>query len=164
MVLPLHYLDSQILASDEVTDLQLFVRFHGAALNEAIPPTRFEVKKQLAAKTVGHFISLPEPMASELIGEQVAGYELMTSRGERLANEHFDGNLHVMLFATGQDANNHVQQITRLKRELKNEPYQWSVVYADELLQSPGGDSLELAEPFRATFEAPDCVCCMTRR
>ncbi len=79
---PLQSLDSQILAADQVTDLKLFARFHDATLNPKLDADAFAISQRLAAKQVRKFVSLPEALPSDQIGERVASFELMTLDGD----------------------------------------------------------------------------------
>ena len=149
---PLQYLDSQVLASDEITNLQFFVRFHDAQLNSTVPPARFEIQQQLAAKLVTNFVALPEPMTSELIGEVVEEFEFFTPDSTRVTGQSMSGSRHILLCITGYNALEHVRQFAALKKQLGSGQAEFDVVYSDEFLESPRTGSYEIAEEYRDEF------------
>ena len=133
--LPFEYLDSQILASKEVTDLRFFVRFHDAVVNVPHEPDQFAIKDRLASKIVQRFVTLPEPLPSEIIGERVANWDLFKIDGKAYTPKSDKST--ALVWVVGTDAQRIVKQLGSLDRELLADV---AVVYSDDLVAANGSD------------------------
>lgn len=141
---PLQYLDSIILASDDVTDLRFFARFHDASLNEALPAAKFKIQDRIATKQVRSFVTLPEPIPCLKLGEDVGAIEFVDPLStKRVAIKEVQSPATAMLWLTGFSANDLITRFGELAKSGADKEYQYRVVYSDDLLEAPGSGAIE---------------------
>lgn len=141
---PLQYLDSKILASDDVTDLRFFVRFHDASLDKPVADSRFKIQDRIATKQVSNFVTLPEPIPCLKLGEEVGAVEFVNPDDAKpIAIKDIQSPATALLWLTGFSASDLVKKFGDVAASNIQKSYQFRVVYSDDLLKSPGGQSVE---------------------
>ncbi len=151
--LPLQYLDSKVLSSQEIGELSFVVRFHDATLNAEVPPQRVEVKEMETARPVQQFVTLPQAMASERIGDPVGELELFAPNGDRLEKDWLAEKTIGLLWVAEEGAKEQILEFAKLKREIGDAKLEFAVVYGDEFLQHPGTETDQLADGYRDMFQ-----------
>ena len=135
--LPLQYLDSEILASEQVTDLRFFVRFHDAVMNQPIADETFKYKERIGAKVVSRFVTLPEPMPSERVGERSRQWTFLNPDGRNF--EKPEGAIGVVWLVAG----NEMPLAEQLSALTQDEASKVIVAFSDDLLKQPGSKRYE---------------------
>ena len=152
--LPLEYLDSQILASEDVGNLAFFVRFHDARLNEIVDEDMTEIPQRIASKTVRQFVTLPQSLPCERVGEVVSKMPLKTIEGKNVEMAAVQSSATVMLWIGG-DSGDEVEKFVGLAKQLSagSTTSKFAVVYSDDLLAEPGSSN---ARPNKRLLEIVD--------
>ena len=151
--LPLQFLDSQILAADQVSQLRFVVRFHDAKLNQTIPPERIKIPDRLASKTVRNFVELPEALPSERLGEKISDFKLQTPNGQ--AFDLRDSKVTALLWVADFNASNLLQQLDQFADELQNPDVDVVAVYSDDLVDTNDSASKKLRSEILQTVSEP---------
>ena len=151
---PLQYLDSQILASDDVTDLKFFVRFHDASLNQPLAETQFKIKDRIATKQVRNFVTLPEPIPCLKLGEEVGSIEFINPENAKpIAINDVKSPATALLWLTGFSASDLVKRFGDVAAKNIEKSYQFKVVYSDDLLHTPGDPSVRALDSLQTKLD-----------
>ncbi len=142
---PLQYLDSQILASEQVTNLRFFARLHDARLDDEVAADQFKIATRMATKQVDHFVTLPEPLPCLKLGEEVGDVVLQNPTNDSLAKvaDLYDAPT-TLLWITGFSANDLIGKFGELAKGIGSDNHRFAVVYSDDSLASPGTASSEI--------------------
>ena len=116
--LPLRLMIREVLTTGEIQNVELLVKFHAAKLDDTIADSFFQIPTRLDATKVTRFVSVPEAMPSELIGQQSPEFRLFEPTGGSVDCQSFAGRTTALLWI---GARSHFRvdsdQVWRIARE-----------------------------------------------
>ena len=137
MELPLEYLDSRVLISNEITDLSLVAQFHEATLNQEIASETFLIKERPSSTLVRRFISIPESFPCELIGEKAPNFGLNETDNKMVARLSFEGKTTALYWLGGVDPKASIKKIETVRSRFDRDKFHFGIVYSDAELADP---------------------------
>jgi len=137
MELPIQYLDSRVLASQEITDLSFVARFHEAKLNNEIDAAAFAIKDRPTSTLVRHFVSIPEAFPCELIGKQAPNFGLNETDNKMVARLSFEGQTTALHWLGGADPKSSLEKMEGVRSKFDSEKFNFGIVYSDSELADP---------------------------
>lgn len=136
MSLPAKLLDPKIFRSPEVTEPQLLARFSNATIDRSLPANskNFDLVNHRDEIPVRKFVSLPEPLPSELVGRPAPDFELLTPAGEKRNRLYYDGKTTALLFLAGESSLPAVEKLAEIASKFSSERFRFGIVYSDSEL------------------------------
>ena len=150
--LPLEYLDSQILAADEVTHLNFIVRFHDAVLDGEISKEQFVKTARIGAKQVRNFVSLPQALPSDRLGDAVGPLNLQTPVGQAIALPK--SNVKVLVWLAEFSAGSVVDKFSELASKFDQPNIDFVAIYSEDLLAEVASSKKYPISEIRAAAES----------
>lgn len=136
---PSDCLDAKVRSSPEITNLRIVARFHEASFEKLIPAEAFALKPRTDATPVRKFVKIPDSLPSELIGDGVPEFSLLTQSGKILESEDFKGKTTTLLWISGNAKLETIYELDQLVKDIPGERQNYGVVYS---------------EPNRASYES----------
>ncbi len=107
---------SKILASPDVTDIELVASFPNQKLNAALPPQQFTVTRYKNAQPVKKFIRLPDSLVSDSIGKSASIARFFNRDGDRVNAGDFKANVNTIVWLGDQRNLGLVDQLAEFKK------------------------------------------------
>lgn len=139
--MPLKIMDRKVLTSGDIEDVEMLVRFHQASVNAPVDPSALQVKLHNEATPVRKFISIPDALPSEMIGEVAPKFELFRVDGTPVNRLVFDGKTTALLWMGGENSYQAAERLAKMS--LPADKYHVGVVYSDMDLADPNSGSLK---------------------
>lgn len=135
MSLPLKLLDPQVMAAPNITDLQLLARFENASIDTAMDPKTFELQPRKNSTPVKSFVTLPQALPVESIGQVVDRFRLIQPDGKSVDHLHFDGKPTALLWLGGENSYDAIKSLTKLSERLPANQFNFGIIYSDSELE-----------------------------
>lgn len=95
---PTKLLDPQLAESPQVRELEMYAELKEAEFDTSFPKTAFDFNLPDEVHKVRHFVTLPEPFPSELIGRKPSSFELPVLGGTTLSESTLQGKVTALLW------------------------------------------------------------------
>lgn len=142
MALPLKLLAREVIASAQVTDIVLMARYPKIQLDQPIANSEFQFKPTDDSVLVRKYVSLPEPLPSDLIGKTAPKFRLQSPEGKTIDRLTFDQKTLALIWVEGSDAISEVAKFSAELKALRGEGTAFGLVYSDAERMSRSSDKL----------------------
>jgi hypothetical protein len=82
--LPDTHLPTEMLADDRLSDISLSIEFDGIRIDHPIAWNDYRVDVLPGDKLLSHFVPMPPPLETELLGKRLPGFQLNSPAGEEV--------------------------------------------------------------------------------
>lgn len=107
---------SKILASPDVTDIELVASFPDQKINASLPPQQFAVKRYKNAQPVKQFVRLPDSMVSDSIGKSASVARFINRDGDPISASDFKANVNTIVWLGDERNLGLVDQLAQFKK------------------------------------------------
>ncbi len=135
MSLPLKLLDPQVMAAPNITDLRMLARFENASVNTAFDSETFQLQPRKNSTPVKSFVTLPQALPVESIGQVVDRFRLIQPDGKSVDHLHFDGKPTALLWLGGENSYDAIHLLTKLSEQLPANQFNFGIIYSDSELE-----------------------------
>ena len=152
--LPLKLLAGEVVTSPEISNVVLVANFTNAVFDEPIENSEFTLKPRADATPVLKYVSMPETIPSELIGQTAPEFQLIGQDRKPVGRLEFDGKPTALLWLAGKQSLEGFRQLDKLANSMGSDKFNFAAVYSDSELKSPGSTSVvmdDLADVIEAT-------------
>lgn len=143
MSLPLRLMIREVLTTGEIEDVKMLVKFHDARFDENIDDNSFRIPVRPDATVVRNFVSIPEPMPSELIGKVAPEFQLFKPNGDSVEQSFFSGRTTALLWLGGESSVDALQKFAQIGQDLPISRFKYGAVYSDFELADPKTGSVQ---------------------
>lgn len=131
MSLPIKLLAKEVVGSPQVTDVILVAKYLDVEFDQPVDSAMFAQPVKDESVWVRKFVSLPEPLPSELIGRASPKFQLLTPEGGKVDRLAFDEQTLTLIWVEGADAIEEVAKFASEVAKLKSGRVKFGLVYSD---------------------------------
>ncbi|MEL7496269.1 MAG: hypothetical protein AAFN77_01575 [Planctomycetota bacterium] len=142
MSLPIKLLAREVAASPEVTDVSLVARFEKSEFDVALDESAFRTELDDQSVLVRKFVSLPEPLPSELIGRSAPKFHLLATDGRKVDRLVFDQKTTALIWVEGADAIEAIKGASEILTSLPSQS-DLAIVFSNAELKRESPDQIE---------------------
>ena len=135
MSLPLKLLDPEVMAAPNITDLRMLARFENASINTLLDPTTFQLQQRKNSTPVQSFVTLPQALPVESIGQVMDRFQLIQPNGKPADHLHFDGKPTALLWLGGENSFAAIKRLDQLTKRLPLDQFNYGIIYSDSELE-----------------------------
>ena len=107
---------SKILASPNVTDLELVATFPNQRINTPLPQQQFTVKRIKNAQAVNQFVRLPDSLVSDSVGKSASVARFINRDGDRVSASDFKAEVNTIVWLGDERNLGLVDQLAEFKK------------------------------------------------
>lgn len=117
---PISLLDPELSESPQVRGLEMYAELNDAEIGTSFAHDSFAFELPSSVRQVRHFVTLPEPFPSELIGRRPRPFDLPALGGSSFGDRQLNGRLTAMLwFSADPICQPIMQQFGRVRSKLQ---------------------------------------------
>ena len=136
--LPLKLLADEVVTSPEVQEVVLMAKFHEATFDGPVDEAAFVFAPKADARPVQKYVSLPEPLPSDLIGRTAPRFQLQTPTGQTRDRLFFDGKTTVLVWLSGTKSIKTAEKLKDVFAGIDRTEFNLAIVYSDSDTADPG--------------------------
>jgi len=150
--LPLQLMIRQVITSGEISDVEMLLRFHQAVVD---PPSSDKFNSLFATtvrpdiKPVQRFVSIPDSLPSEQVGETAPNFTLFRMDGTTVDRSNFEGKTSALLWLGGDASLVEAGRFADLAKTFSTAAFNdtksgfhFAAIYSDGELAKPGAGAV----------------------